>query len=178
MPVSLIACVFPSKSQRLVIGHNGDLIAHLTADQKRFRELTYGQTIVMGRKTWESLPPARRPLPGRTHIVLTRNVMDLDLESGLNTRVQYMLFDDFLRYMRDDIHYWVIGGAEIYGLFLRLDSSSPAYPQNLYLTEVTFVGGSGSVEGDTYFPEFGSDYALVDVSDSIVQAPYKYRYLQ
>ncbi|MCG5433828.1 dihydrofolate reductase [Mycobacterium sp. MYCO198283] len=91
-----------------VIGRAGDIPWRLPEDQARFKELTVGGTVVMGRLTWESLPRSVRPLPGRRNVVVTRDaaydapgadvVDSLDGISG------------------DDV--WVIGGAQIYGLAL------------------------------------------------------------
>lgn len=92
-----------------VIGRDGGIPWQLPEDMARFKELTMGHTVVMGRRTWESLPTRFRPLPGRRNVVLTRNphyrVDGAEVITSL---------DDVLA-MPDT---WVIGGAEIYHLAL------------------------------------------------------------
>lgn len=92
-----------------VIGRAGGIPWRLPEDQARFKELTMGHTVVMGRRTWESLPPKVRPLPGRRNVVLTRQ-RDYSPEDA---QVVCSL-DDALA--AEDV--WVIGGAEIYALAL------------------------------------------------------------
>ncbi|QZA15340.1 dihydrofolate reductase [Mycolicibacterium holsaticum DSM 44478 = JCM 12374] len=92
-----------------VIGRDGGIPWRLPEDQARFKEITMGHTVVMGRLTWESLPPKVRPLPGRRNVVLTRRtdyVADgADVVAGL---------DDALT----DETTWVIGGAAVYAAAL------------------------------------------------------------
>lgn len=92
-----------------VIGRANGIPWRLPEDQARFKEITMGRTVVMGRLTWESLPAKVRPLPGRRNIVVTRQqdyrVIGADVVTSLEEA-----FDD------DDV--WVIGGAEIYTLAL------------------------------------------------------------
>jgi dihydrofolate reductase len=116
-----------------VIGAAGALPWHIPADLRRFKALTMGQPMVMGRKTFESLPGL---LPGRRHIVLTRDKgwaedgaeVARSLEEALN--------------LANSPHIAVIGGAEIYRLFLhRAD--------RIELTEVHL-----KPEGDAHFPAF------------------------
>jgi len=92
-----------------VIGRDGGIPWRLPEDQARFKDLTMGHTVVMGRLTWESLPAKVRPLPGRRNVVVTRQP-DYRAEGA---RV-VPSFDDALT--DDDI--WVIGGAQIYALAL------------------------------------------------------------
>jgi dihydrofolate reductase len=92
-----------------VIGRDGAIPWHLPEDLARFKTLTMGHTVVMGRRTWDSLPERFRPLPGRRNVVLTRN-RDFDAPGAevvgsldaMNTREPT----------------WVIGGSEIYHLAL------------------------------------------------------------
>jgi dihydrofolate reductase len=94
-----------------IIGRDNGIPWRLPEDQARFKELTMGHTVVMGRLTWESLPAKVRPLPGRRNVVVTRQdgyvangaTVASDLESALG----------------DDVT-WVIGGAQIYALALPL----------------------------------------------------------
>ncbi|WP_059020474.1 dihydrofolate reductase [Mycobacterium sp. M26] len=91
-----------------VIGRDGGIPWHLPEDLARFKELTMGHTVVMGRRTWESLPTKVRPLPGRRNVVLTRQA---DYMADGATVVGDL--EDAL-----DENAWVIGGAEIYHLAL------------------------------------------------------------
>ena len=89
-----------------VIGRDGTLPWHLPEDLKHFSRLTAGQVVVMGRRTWESLPDRFRPLPGRTNVVLTRRP-GYEAPGG----VVVTGVDDVLAAYPDA---WVIGGAEVY----------------------------------------------------------------
>jgi len=91
-----------------VIGRDGTIPWHLPEDLARFKTLTMGHTVVMGRRTWDSLPERFRPLPGRRNIVLTRN-------SGFEAPGAEVVgsIDDAI-----DDQTWVIGGSEIYHLAL------------------------------------------------------------
>ena len=91
-----------------VIGRDGTIPWHLPEDLARFKTLTMGHTVVMGRRTWDSLPARFRPLPGRRNVVLTRN-------SGFEAPGAEVFgsIDDAI-----DDQTWVIGGSEIYHLAL------------------------------------------------------------
>ena len=103
------------------IGKKGDLIWHIREDLKRFKALTLGHPVIMGRKTWESLP--KRPLPGRKNIVMTRN--QEFKEEGAET---VNSVEEALKLTAGDSPF-VIGGAEVYKQFLP-------YATKIYLTEV------------------------------------------
>ncbi|BBY66267.1 dihydrofolate reductase [Mycolicibacterium helvum] len=93
-----------------VIGRDGGIPWRLPEDLARFKDLTMGQTVVMGRRTWESLPASVRPLPGRKNVVLTR-------------QADYVADEAIVVSGLDEVHTdnaWVIGGAEIYHLALPM----------------------------------------------------------
>ena len=91
-----------------VIGRDGTIPWHLPEDLARFKTLTMGHTVVMGRRTWDSLPERFRPLPGRRNVVLTRNrAFDAPGAEVVGS------IDDAI-----DDQTWVIGGSEIYHLAL------------------------------------------------------------
>jgi dihydrofolate reductase len=92
-----------------VLGRDGRMPWHVPEDMRRFRELTTGSTVVMGRRTWDSLPEEYRPLPGRRNVVLTRDPS----WSGPGAAVVRSV-EEALRL--GDL--WVIGGAEVYAAFL------------------------------------------------------------
>lgn len=94
-----------------VIGRDGGIPWHVPEDLARFKDLTMGHTVVMGRRTWESLPPKFRPLPGRRNVVVSRNP-DYRAEGA----EVVSSIDDAL----GDAQVWVIGGAEVYHLALPL----------------------------------------------------------
>lgn len=127
---SLIACVGKNRE----LGKGGDLVFHIKDDMKFFRETTNGHKIVMGRKTWESLPGK---LPGRTNIVVSSQ----DFEGP-----DLIIHDisEFIAENKDtDEEIFVIGGGRIYAEFL------PA-ADKLYLTEVN----AEDERADVFFPDF------------------------
>lgn len=92
-----------------VIGRDGGIPWRLPEDQARFKELTLGRRVVMGRLTWESLPASVRPLPGRTNVVVTRRT---------DYRADGAEVVGTLEAALTDTETWVIGGAQIYALAL------------------------------------------------------------
>ncbi|BBX07205.1 dihydrofolate reductase [Mycolicibacterium aichiense] len=91
-----------------VIGRDGGIPWRLPEDLARFKELTMGHTVVMGRRTWESLPKSVRPLPGRKNVVLTRQADYMAEGATVVSALDDVPDDDM----------WVIGGAEVYHLAL------------------------------------------------------------
>lgn len=103
------------------IGKDGGLIWHISGDLKRFKTLTMGHPVIMGRKTWESLP--KKPLPGRRNIVLTRQ-KDFHAEGAEKVHS----LEEALESVKDESPF-LMGGAQIYNLFLP-------YVTRIYLTEI------------------------------------------
>ncbi|MDW8344930.1 MAG: dihydrofolate reductase [Verrucomicrobiae bacterium] len=128
MKIVLIAALARDRT----IGLNGKIPWHLPADLRRFKNLTMGHPVIMGRKTWESIG---RPLPGRRNLVLTRTCRNLP---GAEC---YPSLADAL-HAAGDATVFVIGGAEVYAAALPV-------ADELYLTLVPHAGG-----GDAKFPEF------------------------
>jgi dihydrofolate reductase len=128
MLVSLIVAV----SQNGVIGHNNQLIWHLPNDLKQFRKLTTGHTIIMGRRTFDSIG---KPLPNRTSIVISR---DTNLKIDGCTVVDSLPKAIETAKLTETDEAFVIGGAEIYRLALPLVNK-------MYVTEV-----KADFEGDTF----------------------------
>lgn len=93
-----------------VIGRDGGIPWRLPEDQARFKELTIGHTVVMGRLTWESLPAKVRPLPGRRNVVLTRQADYMADGAEVVTTLDEAVTDET----------WVIGGEQIYALALPI----------------------------------------------------------
>lgn len=120
-----------------VIGRDGGLPWHLPEDMRHFRATTMGHAVVMGRRTWESLPAAYRPLPGRRNIVLTRD----DSWRGEGAERAGSL-EEALRLLQGEERVFVVGGAQVYAAALPL-------ADELILTEIDV-----DVDGDACFPPF------------------------
>ncbi|KPF69269.1 dihydrofolate reductase [beta proteobacterium AAP99] len=118
-----------------VIGANNALPWHLPEDMAHFKALTLGKPVVMGRKTWDSLPPRFRPLPGRQNIVVTRNAA---WRAEGATAVHSL--SDALKAAGDAPEVMLIGGAQLYAEGLPI-------AQRVYLTEI-----EREYEGDAFFP--------------------------
>ena len=124
-----------------VIGKDGVMPWHLPEDLAHFKRLTQGHPVIMGRKTWDSLPPRFRPLPGRSNIVITRQA-DWQADGALPaTSLQ-----DALALCGDAQELWVMGGAQIYALAEPLAS-------RIEVTEIT-----QEFDGDAFAPTLGSDW--------------------
>ena len=120
-------------SENNALGKDNQLIWHISEDLKRFKRLTEGHAIIMGRKTFESMP---RALPKRKNIILTRN----ENYEAENAFVAHTI-EEALELTEDDTSPFIIGGGEIYSLFLPLADS-------IELTRV-----HKNFEGDAFFPE-------------------------
>ncbi len=120
------------------IGRQGDLLCHLPADMKHFKEVTMGHSIVMGRKTFESFP--RRPLPGRQNIVITRNA---DWQYP-GVTVAHSVEEAIAAAQTDTV--FIIGGAQVYEQALPLVDV-------LHLTQIHARWASA----DAFFPALDPD---------------------
>lgn len=129
--------IIAAVAQNGVIGKANALPWHLPEDMKHFKVLTTGHAVLMGRKTWESLPPKFRPLPNRRNLVLTR---DTSFVAPGATVVHTL--DEAMKVGADGTAIFIIGGAEVYRLALPL-------AQRLELTEI-----DAAFEGDAHFPTF------------------------
>jgi dihydrofolate reductase len=121
-----------------VIGRNNALPWHLPEDMAHFKRNTLGCPVIMGRKTWDSLPPKFRPLPGRLNVVITRQ-LDWTAEGAV---VVHSL-EAACTACPNDGTAWVIGGADIYAQALPLASTA-------LVTDI-----EASYEGDAFAPQFG-----------------------
>ncbi len=117
------------------IGQGGQLPWHIPEDLKRFKKLTMGKIVVMGRKTWESLPEKFRPLPGRKNIVVTRQT-NYQVPDGVEV---FSSVERALETHKNN-EIFIIGGAEIYTQALPL-------ADRLFVTHI-----NKTVEGDAFFP--------------------------
>ncbi|QHE86971.1 dihydrofolate reductase [Hydrogenophaga sp. BPS33] len=125
-----------------VIGKDNALPWHLPEDMAHFKRTTLGHPVIMGRKTWDSLPPKFRPLPGRLNIVVTR---DPSWQADGASRANSLQEAASLCPAGSDA--WVIGGAQIYAAALPL-------AQSAVVTEI-----AQNFEGDAFAPAFGADWA-------------------
>ncbi|MFS8616279.1 MAG: dihydrofolate reductase [Solitalea sp.] len=125
--------ILAAKAENNAIGKNNGLIWHLPADLRHFRDLTTGSTVIMGRKTFESIGKA---LPNRDNIVITRQT---DYQAP-GCEVVHSL-EEAVQISSQEENVFIIGGGEIYRQAMELVGT-------LYITEV-----HGTFDGDTYFPE-------------------------
>lgn len=140
--------IIVAMAENRAIGKNNDLLWHLSSDLKRFKKLTTGHPVVMGRRTWESLP--KRPLPGRRNIVFTQNP---DFEAA-GAEVVHSVNDLFTALKGCDDEVFVMGGAAIYELLLP-------FTNRLYVTRVY-----REFDADVFFPTIDmSEFTLVSLSD-------------
>lgn len=124
-----------------VIGKDNGMPWHLPEDLAHFKRLTLASPVIMGRKTWDSLPPRFRPLPGRRNIVITRQI-DWQAEGALRASS----LPAALQLSGDVPEVWVIGGAEIYRQAEPLAARA----------EVTEI--AQDYEGDAYAPSLSSGW--------------------
>ena len=145
-----------------VIGKDNKLIWHLPEDLKRFKEITLGHKIIMGRKTFESLG---RVLPNRKHIILC-NDMEMNID---NENVE--ILDDISKldkYINSDEECFVIGGATIYKLLMP-------YAKKMYITKI-----NQDFEGDVYFPKIEKEiWKEISREDRLKndENPFDYKYI-
>ena len=128
----MIGLVWAQSANR-VIGRDGTLPWHLPEDMAHFKTLTTGATVLMGRRTWESLPPRFRPLPGRRNLVLSRTPQEgVETFPDLEAALAAVTGDG-----------WVMGGEAVYRAALP-------HADRIVVTEIR-----EHFDGDTYAPEVG-----------------------
>ena len=138
--ISLIACV----DSNYAIGYENELLFHIPSDMIRFKELTMGKTVIMGRKTYESIG---KTLPGRQNIVLTNSEIP-----GVQTAKS---IEEAVKLSENDI--FVIGGSSVYEQFLP-------FADDIFLTEIY-----GAAEhADSYFPRFSKKEFVLDSSEEVL----------
>jgi dihydrofolate reductase len=128
--ISIIVAI----AENMAIGKNNDLLWHIPADLKRFKRITSGHTVIMGKRTWNSLP--RRPLPNRRNIVIT----DIPGEQVEGCEMAYSINEAIAKCNPEEENF-IIGGASVYRQFLP-------HASRLYLTWV-----HKSFDADVFFPE-------------------------
>lgn len=148
MIISLIAAI----GQKHELGLEGKLLWSLPSDMKHFRDTTRGHTVIMGRKTFESIG---RPLPDRENIVITRDMRyhqpGITIVHSLDEALRYAALEQGKHFeeKQEDTEVFIIGGGELY-------KESIARANKLYITHV-----DDSREADTYFPEIGPEWKII-----------------
>ena len=153
--------IIVAKAKNNVIGKNNELIWHLPEDLKRFKKLTTGHVIIMGRKTFESLG---RVLPNRKHIVFTNNP-DFKIENE-NVKIVHSMLE-IQEYIEDKNENFVIGGAMIYNLLMP-------YVTKLYVTQI-----NKDFEGDAFFPRIDEEKwkeveRILGIKDESINFDYEF----
>jgi dihydrofolate reductase len=146
--------IIVARSRNGVIGNSNKLIWNLPADLKRFKEVTTGHPIVMGRKTYESIG---RPLPNRRNIIVTKDenldIKDCEVVNSIEEALLLTNNDCF-----------IIGGGEIYKQVIGIS-------EKIYLTEV-----DEDFFGDTYFPDIDQSWSMTSQQDFKADEKNKYNY--
>ena len=154
MTISIIAIVAANG----VIGRDNAMPWHMSTDLKRFKALTMGHHMIMGRKTFDSI--GRRALPGRPHIIVTRHDLSFD-----GVQIAHSVDEALaVAVAAGDNEPFICGGAEIYRQSLHRAT-------RMYITQI-----HAEVEGDTFFPEFDdvNEWKLVDREDFEADAKNEY----
>ena len=154
MKISIIACV----GKRLELGRDNDLVFHIKEDLKYFKKVTDNHIVVMGKKTFESLPGV---LKNRTNVVLTRSLDKISEDVLVFNSIEKFLEE--YKDCQDEI--FIIGGASIYKQFLPIAST-------LYLTEV-----DKEVEADVYFPEFDKTLYEKEIIEEKIENDINYKFV-
>ena len=151
--------IIVAKAKNNVIGKDNQLIWNLPEDLKRFKSMTTGHTIIMGRKTFESLG---RVLPDRKHIVFSQNP-DFQVNDENVEVVHSML--QIQQYIESDEEAFVIGGAMIYGLLMP-------HVTKMYITQI-----NENFEGNIIFPKFDTEkWEVIDREEGIKDENNKFDY--
>jgi len=152
MIISIIAAI----SLNRIIGRNNQIPWHIPGEQRRFKQVTWGHAIIMGRKTIESLG---KPLPGRTNIVITRN-KNFAFPGCI---VVHSLGQALQNCPENETEAFIIGGGEIFRLALPI-------AHRIYLTTI-----QKEIEGDIFFPEF-SQTEFKKIQSEYINAPMPYTF--
>lgn len=161
IPVVIVAAL--GKNTR-AIGQGNSLIWHVPEDMKRFKTLTIGKPIIMGRKTFESiLKILGKPLPGRTNIVVTRQADYITPEGAIVALTLEEAFAKASEENPEEIH--IGGGAELYKQALP-------YVDRLFITWF-----EDDQPGDTFFPEFEDEFEIVNTHPSQQHEELKFKWV-
>ncbi len=136
------------------IGRNGEMPWHLPEDLAHFKQTTLGDPVIMGRRTWESLPERFRPLPGRENLVVTRDASYIASGAVVRSSLQEAIVA--AEHSGAETA-WIMGGGELYRAALPL-------ADELVVTRI----GLDVDDADTFAPEFGSEWLLADAGEQLV----------
>ena len=157
MPINLIF----ARARNGVIGKDNQLPWHLPEDLAHFKRTTLGQPVIMGRKTWDSLPPKFRPLPGRANLVVTRQT---DWQASGATVAHSLAQAQSMCDPAQEV--WVIGGAEIYAHALP-------YARKAVITEIDITVDGG----DAFAPQFGPQWQETSREEHVSAQGLPYRFI-
>ena len=197
MTINVIVSVVNHKN-RLAIGRNGNLLVKIPDDLRSFRNITSDRlskdslldknVVLMGRKTWFSIPRENRPLKNRLNLVLTRDKDLLKLSPypkkllfgkskiKFDKSVYFITYDQFLEFYETTCaNVFVIGGSEIYNTFLN---SKTLKPSNVFLTEILGYKPETGLEPDTFMEPLDQSYKLVGISDKNNENDLTFRFLE
>ncbi|MFZ1075212.1 MAG: dihydrofolate reductase [Minisyncoccia bacterium] len=158
--ISIIAAIGKNRE----LGFGGDLIWHISDDMMgRFRKLTMGHPVIMGRKTWESMPASSRPLKGRTNVVVTRS----QIYAAPGAIIAHSLKEALVAVENapgaEEI--FVVGGAELYGEALPIAN-------RLYLTII-----EAEAPADAFFPPYEKEFSKIVAEERRESEGLRYRWI-
>ncbi|VVA44375.1 Dihydrofolate reductase [Candidatus Roizmanbacteria bacterium] len=159
MQVSIIAAIGKNRE----LGKDNKLLWHIPEDFKRFKTLTSNHIVIMGRKTYESLPEKFRPLPDRVNIVVTRD-LNYAVEGVIVCHSIEKAIEKGKKYEKKEI--FIIGGAQIYSLGIK-------YADKLYLTLVD----KEYPDADTFFPDY-SQFNKIVFEEKHQDDKYSYKFIE
>jgi len=143
-----------------VIGNHNTMPWHLPEDLAHFKRLTQGWPVIMGRKTWDSLPPRFRPLPGRTNVVITRqpgwHEPGAEPAASLTAALKLCAKSEEI---------WIIGGAQIY-------AQAEPLAERIEITEI-----AGNFEGDAFAPRLGRQWIAAAREDHVSTNGLKFSFI-
>ena len=154
--------IIVAKARNNIIGKDNKLIWHIPEDLKRFKSLTTGHTIIMGRKTFESLG---RVLPNRHHVILCNDAVMNIKDENVEVLEDISMLDNLIK---DSKEHFVIGGATMYKLLMP-------YCTKMYITEI-----NQDFDGDVSFPEIDkSKWQVIEREKGLKDEknPYDYEYV-
>jgi len=158
-------CAIVAADLNNAIGINGGMLCHIPGDLHYFKETTMGATVIVGRKTYDGLPV--KPLPGREHIIITRDAGDTLTEVAPKVcKTTLQGAKSYLQSHSDD-YIFIIGGGEIYAALLE-------WCERVYLTRIEHAFPCA----DTYFPVLDPDeWVMVGKSEPKCENSYTYQFL-
>lgn len=161
--ISIIAAIGKNRE----LGKDNKLLWHISEDFKRFKDLTSGHIVIMGRKTYESLPEKSRPLPNRINIVITRNPNFTTINQLIVVKsIEEAIENAKSKIQNTNNEIFIIGGASIYEQGIK-------YADRLYLTLVD----KEYPNADTFFPDY-SQFKKVVSEEKHQDDTYSYRFVE